>query len=179
MEMCIHVKKHGDWWWCCCLIDSHIRNSCVHLYLPGLTRAPRAPLYGYIDCGRLIYSGQRWASTEKGHYRPSAPVWDTRLIRQCIIKRALLASGENEKIYWPKLVDGLQELCMGFMVSWWAKTHKKTPNQYKPVSKALGSNIICWKQIEATALRRIFKMFFFFVFVSFLKQKLLWTSCVV
>lgn len=83
----------------------------------------------------------------KGHYRPSAPVWDTWLIHQCIIKHGSARSPcqHNDQIYWSKWVDGPGSgiMCRCYGVGGGRK--KINVVQYQ---RPIGSNILCGKQIQ-------------------------------
>lgn len=132
------------------MIYSHTCTGCVHLYLQGFFMDVLivASWYTVVIAG---YQG------EKGHYRPSAAVWDTQLIHQRIIKHGS-ANGEKEKIYWPKLVDGLASGVMYGRCGIRVGRGKINTGQYQ---RPIGSNILCGKQVEATPLPQlIFNTFF-------------------
>lgn len=83
---------------------THAPVMCISTLLPLRVRL-KASLWMYWSRPADI----RWSSLgyqeRKGHCRPSGPVWDTWLIHQWIIRHG--SATEKEKIYWPKLVDGL------------------------------------------------------------------------
>ena len=135
------------------MIYSHTCSGRVHVYRRGFFMDVLIVASWYT----VVIAGYQ---TQKGHYRPSAAVWDTQLIHQCIITHGS-ANGEKEKIYWPKLVDGLASGVMYGRCGIRVGRGKINTGQYQ---RPIDSNILCGKQIEAAILPQFILSVFLLVF---------------
>lgn len=147
MKMCSHVEKSGVWP-CCCLINSHICNSSAHL------EDLEASLWIYrlwpahIQWSALGINRERSLSSISSSMRHPA---DTSMhYKAWLSQLSLPAVRKRRSIDLNWLTGWFQELCMGFMVPWWAKkTHQQQQKKINTSQyhRPLGSNIICWKPI--------------------------------